>query len=64
MNTNINTKIIYSLRVHVLLQQQGFQYLVEMRNPFKPQLNCWVYEETPDLLTALDAILGEENGND
>jgi hypothetical protein len=28
-----------------------------MKNPHNPRLNCWVYEETPELLIALDALI-------
>ena len=52
------TKIIYSLRVHIKLQQLGFHYVTEMRNPKNPNLNCWVYELTEELEEALDKILG------
>lgn len=56
---NAKIKIIYSLRIHIALQRQGFQYMTEMRNPSNPNFNCWVYEETPDLLASLEALMGE-----
>ena len=52
------TKIIYSLRVHVQLQQLGFSYITEMRNPKNPNLNCWVYEATPAFEEAITKIMG------
>ena len=55
---NSNVKVIYSLRIHVALQQMGIKYLTEMKNPKNAQLNCWVYEETPDLKLALDKLMG------
>lgn len=55
---NSKTKIIYSLRIHIALQKQGFSYMVEMRNPQNPNLNCWVYQETPELLKALEQLMG------
>lgn len=55
--SNQNVKVIYSLKIHIALQQQGFQYLTEMKNPNNPRFNCWVYEETPDLQAAFDALL-------
>lgn len=59
-----NVKIIYSLRIHIALQNMGFKYQTEMKNPHNPRFNCWVYEETPEFLIAFDAILkeGERNG--
>lgn len=58
-----NVKIIYSLRLHIELQKRGFQYEVEMKNPTNPQFNCWVYTWTPELATALDALMGEDVRN-
>lgn len=57
--SNMNVKIIYSLRIHIELQKQGFEYITEMRNPQHPQWNCWVYEATPELLASLDPLMGE-----
>lgn len=56
---NIQVKIIYSLRIHLALQQKGFHYLTEMRNPVHNQWNCWVYEATPELLEAFDRLIVE-----
>ena len=61
---NSNVKIVYSLRIHIALQQQGFSFMTEMKNPKNPHLNCWVYAATPDLLAAFDAALRGGNGND
>ena len=61
---NVKTKIIYSLRIHIALQRQGFSYIVEMRNPQNPNLNCWVYAETPEFLLAFDALVREGCHND
>ncbi len=52
-----NVKIIYSLKIHIELQRQGFECLTEMKNPNKPQYNCWVYAATPDFLAAFDAAI-------
>ena len=52
------TKIIYSLRIHVQLQQLGFSYITEMRNLKNPNLNCWVYEDTPAFEEAISKIMG------
>ena len=58
--SNIKYKIIYSLKIHIALQAQGFKSEMEMKNPSNPRLNCWVYEETPELLKAFDALLTKE----
>ena len=52
--SNSKLKIIYSLRIHIALQKQGFNCISEMKNPQNSQFNCWVYEETPELLEAFD----------
>lgn len=61
---NQKLKIVYSLRIHVALQQQGFAYVSEMKNPQNPHLNCWVYAATPDFLAAFEALMGEVRAND
>ena len=61
---NSKIKIIYSLRVHIALQQLGFAHMTEMKNPKHPQLNCWVYAVTPELLASLDALIGEGGRKD
>ena len=61
---NQKLKIVYSLRIHVALQQQGFTYVSEMKNPQNPHLNCWVYAATPDFIAAFEALMGEVRAND
>ena len=61
--SNQKLKIIYSLRIHLALQQQGFVYLTEMKNPQNMRFNCWVYEATPELLAAFYALLKEDQNN-
>ena len=56
---NQNVKIVYSLRIHIALQQQGFAYITEMKNPQNPHLNCWVYAITPDFSEAFEALVEE-----
>ena len=43
----------------------GFHYLTEMKNPANLKFNCWVYNKTPELEAAFDAILrgGNDSGN-
>lgn len=62
--SNVKYKIIYSLKIHIALQNQGFNYITEMKNPNNSKFNCWVYEETPELLQAFDALIrkGRRNG--
>ena len=38
--SNQNVKIIYSLKFHIELQRQGFECLMEMKNPNNPKFNC------------------------
>ena len=56
---NLKVKIVYSLRIHIGLQQLGVSYMTEMKNPKNPHLNCWVYQETPELLKAFDSLVKE-----
>ena len=50
--TNVNYKIVYSLKIHIGLQARGFQCVTEMQNPNNKQFNCWVYEDTPEFRQA------------
>lgn len=56
--SNVKHKIVYSLKIHIALQQLGFISIAEMRNPKNQHFNCWVYEATPELLEAFDKIVG------
>ena len=58
------TKIVYSLRLHIALQQQGFVHITEMKNPQNPHLNCWVYEATPRFTAAFEALMREVAARD
>lgn len=62
--SNSNFKIIYTLKLHVALQQMGFQYQTEMRNPKYPMYNCWVYEATPAFLDALTRLTSGGQAHD
>ena len=61
---NQKVKIVYSLRIHVALQQQGFAHITEMKNPQNQHLNCWVYAATPDFEAAFEALIGEVAAHD
>lgn len=56
-----NTKIIYSSRIAGILCRQGFKIIGTQPNPKKPWLDCFVFEVTPDFLTALDAAITNSN---
>lgn len=57
--SNQKLKIIYSLKLHLQLQQMGFVYLTEMQNPHNPAFICWVYEDTDAFHKAFDKLLAE-----
>ena len=61
--SNVNVKIVYSLKLHIALMQMGFQYVTEMRNPKDVRYSCWVYEATPEFLEAFDELLKEAGHN-
>ena len=49
-------KTIYTKRVAYELRKQGFPIVRVEVNPNKPQFDCWVFEETPELLEAFIKI--------
>lgn len=59
--TNANYKVVYSLRVHLALQRMGFNFETEMKNPQRPQFNCWVYLRTPEFIAAFENLVGGNN---
>ena len=61
--SNLKTKIVYSLRIHIQLYQLGFSPITEMKNPKNSNLNCWVYAATPDFLAAFNSLVGEASAN-
>lgn len=61
--SSVKYKIIYSLQIHIALQSQGFKFVTEMKNPSNQRFNCWVYEETKELLEAFDALVRKEQSN-
>jgi hypothetical protein len=61
--SNVKVKIIYSLKIHIALQSMGVNYITEMKNPNNGRFNCWVYEETEELLEAFDALVKGECSN-
>ena len=40
----------------MILREKGIEPVMESVNPYKTWLKCWVYEETPELLEALDDV--------
>ena len=58
-----NTKIVYSLRLHIALLRSGFKPLCEMKNPSDNRYNCWIYEITDDFQAVFDALMGEGGRN-
>ena len=56
-------QIIYSLKVMRQLLERGFVAEQTIPNPIKPQFNCWVFEVTEELQTALDEVLGGGSRN-
>lgn len=53
-----NIKIVYSLWLHIALQEKGFAHITEMKNPRNQKFNCWVYEETPQFIMAFNELTG------
>lgn len=54
-------RIVYSLRVHIALQERGFKPIVQMPNPAKQNFICWVYEWSEEFQKAFDEILALQN---
>lgn len=53
---NRKEKVIYMPWVAAKLRQQGFSIIRVEVNPNKPQFDCYVFEETEELIAAFTAI--------
>lgn len=49
-------KVVYTRWIACELRKQGFPIVRVERNPNKPELFCWVFEETQDFLLAFANI--------
>lgn len=52
----MNEKVIYSKRVAYELRKRGFRILRMGVNPYRPQFDIWIFEETPALLDVLTEL--------
>lgn len=49
-------KIIYTRWLAMALIRAGFPVVKVDQNPHRPELNCWVFAETPEFLVAFANI--------
>lgn len=57
----MNEKIIYTKWVAVELRRRGFPILRVDVNPNKPQLDCWAFEATDEMIAAFTEITTNKN---
>lgn len=57
-NLNVETFIVYSLRIHTQLQIRGIPALGSMQNPKNPEYICWIYAKNDEFIEAFDEIVG------
>lgn len=58
-------RIIYSRKVMLQLIEKGIFPIQTIKNPYKPQYWCWIFDDTQELEQQLDeifAVRGEKNG--
>ena len=48
------------MRVRLALRDLGLEPLLESPNPKNPKLKCWMFEETPRFIEALNFVLDSE----
>lgn len=46
-------KEIYSMKMATYLRKLGFKIVSVEVNPYKPEFNMWVFEDTPELRVAM-----------
>lgn len=54
--SNLKEKVIYMPWVAAQLRKQGFPIVRVEVNPNKPQFDCYVFEETEELIAAFTKI--------
>lgn len=52
----MSEKVIYTKRIAYELRKQGFPIVRVEVNPNKPEFDCYVFAETPELMRALTAL--------
>lgn len=52
----MNEKIVYMGWIAYELKKRGFKYKRIEINPNRPEYNCYIYDETPELLKAFTEI--------
>lgn len=52
----MKTEYYFCTRLRLLdfLQKKGFQVIETVPNARNPQYKCWMFEKTPELVTAVD----------
>ena len=55
-NTKIKTHVIYRLDFAIKLKEKGHIELFSKRNPQKPWLICWYFQETESFLLDLQKL--------
>mgnify|MGYP003297258838 CR=1 FL=1 len=58
-NKKQSYKIVFSNRVAYELRKQGFPIVKVEPNKYKPQYDCYFFEETEEFKTAFDAFLSK-----
>lgn len=57
-------KIVYSTKIAAELCGLGFKIVKTVPNPKKPWLTSYLFENTPELLEALDEAVERSRNND
>ena len=61
---NVETRIVYSLRIHTQLLIRGIQPLCSMPNPPNERYLCWIYANDDEFVKAFDEIVTEVEAQD
>ena len=60
----METKIVFSKWIAYKLRLKGFKILKTLPNYHQPNLDCWVFEDTPEFEQAFGAIVKEGQRHD
>lgn len=54
----MKTKIVFTRWIAYELRLLGFKIIKTMPNKHQPELDCWVFESTPELEQAFGRLIG------
>lgn len=49
--------IVYARWIAYELRKRGFRIIKTTVNPIRPEYDCWIFEESPEMIAAFEEIV-------